>query len=313
MKKIVCVFIVLATFACKKKSDEPSPVNNNAASPSSSLPKKMVTKSATGKIVDGSVYTYNGNGKLIKEQDLDSNGNAISDSYKTYEYDANGNLVKVNLYDHGATAPETYTYEYSNGLIARITGSVKGIFNYTYEGTNLKTIVWKDLSYPNVDSVVFEGYNSGGRPSTKTDYTSYSSSPRITYFTYDPNFNLVKTEVQTGDSTTRKISQLSTFTSEVAPSFASITTFYFPDNNINPNLNQMDKDRNIDSKSSYYSTCANGDTILNGGDETLEITRNSQGEIVSAKQKEVHYTNNNYSTCTQGLISEEELTITIEY
>lgn len=321
-KALYFAFAVLTiSSSCKKKSDDPAPNSTNTETnknpetggPSaSSKPKKLLRKDAGGNLIAGTVFTYDAAGKLIKEDELLASGEVDPNAYANYEYNADGTLKKRTVRNQGSSKVAIYNYEYINGLISKITYE-KEVYEYTYAGQDL-TLARRSSNGVAMDSVVFAGYNEGGRPSTVTEYhrtAGYPWTKALTkYMTYDASNNLIKEEWQGVGYTNKVVVGLKTMSTEKdLPS--SVSDIYLTTEK-NPNFNSKDKDTHIPSESKNYSACSNATMLLAFASVLSDIKRDSGGNLISAKVKNIDY-NNNYSTCSAGAANEDVTTITVEY
>jgi hypothetical protein len=113
-KLFLGIFILLATFSCKKTDTvkNPDPVSNHENMIRTETQRSLTF---TGD-VDSTVYTYDDNNLLVREDFVISHN--ISFSYQLYTYD--GNLIIARLYDNTDNLRNTDTlFLDEHGLVTR--------------------------------------------------------------------------------------------------------------------------------------------------------------------------------------------------
>jgi hypothetical protein len=145
-----------------------------------------------GDILDSSIYTYNGAGKLVtKESFMDFFGTMIPSTKQQYEFDGNGNVSKITDLSHDGTSynEEATTINTYNGHKAAVTYGEEESF--VHFGAMMTSVNYLDKQVTNAVSSgttytsIFSGstYNSFDRPIKSTITTNPNGLVgNVTYF-----------------------------------------------------------------------------------------------------------------------------------
>ncbi len=144
---------------------------------------------------DGAVtfeYTYDSNGKLIKENEVHYRD---GDSTTEYTYDSNGKLIKKEC----GSITEEYTYD-ANGNRIKIEGY--GVTEYTYDAKDNVTKEIFTMPGGSVFTYTYEySYDSNEMliKKVKTQFDDMNGATTITdEYTYDGNGKLIKEQSESG-------------------------------------------------------------------------------------------------------------------
>lgn len=155
------------------------------------------------------------NGKIIKQDYIDDNG---STSYKTFEYDENGNLLKVIEYDKEGTTSTEYT-RYNNGSPLKVirysslnedkefgisARTIKEIYEYAQDGRMLSRAQYFNDEISFKDTFEFD-LNNRLIHEISNDYNDSSYNREYSYSYNDEGYLIKKDNLLNADSYTEYI------------------------------------------------------------------------------------------------------------
>ena len=213
-------------------------------------------------------FDYNNEGKLISKK-VDSNNDGEIDTSKTFKYDTNGNLIRIEtlLTNPESETIETLTYDDNNNLLSRTIDSAEGnntAETYTYTDNQLALFELDKNGDGSTDTSTKYSYNSqnnltkkevdrngDGSINSTASYTYLGS--RLHSFSEDknndgsPNFIISYTYDENGNRTSQKVD----LSSDGA--LKPLSTFEYDNNN---NLTRYEQDRDQDGQVDYIESYA---------------------------------------------------------
>lgn len=168
-------------------------------------------------------YTYNDNCKLTKVHCTDTDG--LEEYMEEYEYDANGNLIKYNVFEDGSTYSYEYTYNDKGYMATMVSVTDEGtryLFEYTYDenGNKILTVTTFDGMSVRYESVYDDKgnktaeyhkdengneiakyvytYDEKGRNTSETHFVMGEESSHYEY-TYDDKDQLIREHFDYGE------------------------------------------------------------------------------------------------------------------
>jgi YD repeat-containing protein len=128
-----------------------------------------------------SVYEYGKSGNLVRQLNyVSENGQFVFRSMRTFEYDANNMISKVQLHDSDSTITQLYTYKYDkNGNVIE-----ENYLTYLFipEGTGPKLLITTNFEY---DSY-FNPYSIFRQSSDPGISTNLNNIIKISTHNFDP-------------------------------------------------------------------------------------------------------------------------------
>ncbi len=163
--------------------------------------------------VGSSTYEYDSNGNLIKVWRYTGN-NSFWSSYSTYEYDSNGNIIQRTVRYKYSVWPLTDSYVYnSNGNLigwweAYLWEAFQRYYTYEYDsdGNLVKGWCYRRDVGPHIYDDIFDGYynyeyDSNGNLIKRSFYDEDDTLGSYLTYEYDSDENLIKESVYDVDGT----------------------------------------------------------------------------------------------------------------